>query len=115
MGASVSERVTQYAFEDLGWQATRVADITRQAGVSHRTFYTYYQNKVALAEDGRVAVLPENGLPVGQFTAVPKVDLAGVEVLVGPGDAAAIDAATGTVIWMVKPGGPLRGAPTIAT
>jgi AcrR family transcriptional regulator len=39
------------AFEDLGWQATRVADITRQAGVSHGTFYTYYENKVALAED----------------------------------------------------------------
>ncbi|HSJ44944.1 MAG TPA: TetR/AcrR family transcriptional regulator [Euzebyales bacterium] len=39
------------AFEDLGWQATRVSDITRQAGVSHGTFYTYYENKVALAED----------------------------------------------------------------
>ena len=39
------------AFEDLGWQATRVADITRQAGVSHGTFYTYYENKAALAED----------------------------------------------------------------
>jgi len=32
----------------------------------------------------------------------------------GAGDAAALDAATGNVIWMVKPGGPLRGAPTIA-
>ncbi len=31
----------------------------------------------------------------------------------GAGDAAALDAATGTQIWMVKPGGPLRGAPTI--
>jgi AcrR family transcriptional regulator len=39
------------AFEDLGWQATRVADITRLAGVSHGTFYTYYENKAALAED----------------------------------------------------------------
>jgi len=39
------------AFEDLGWQATRVADITRQAGVSHGTFYTYYENKAALVED----------------------------------------------------------------
>lgn len=39
------------AFEDHGWQATRVADITRQAGVSHGTFYTYYENKAALAED----------------------------------------------------------------
>jgi outer membrane protein assembly factor BamB len=32
----------------------------------------------------------------------------------GAGDAAALDADTGAVIWMVKPGGPLRGAPTIA-
>jgi len=32
----------------------------------------------------------------------------------GAGDAAALDAATGNQVWMVKPGGPLRGAPTIA-
>ena len=32
----------------------------------------------------------------------------------GAGDAAALDAATGAIVWMVKPGGPLRGAPTIA-
>ena len=31
----------------------------------------------------------------------------------GAGDAAALDAATGAIVWMVKPGGPLRGAPTI--
>ena len=31
----------------------------------------------------------------------------------GAGDTAAIDAATGAIAWMVKPGGPLRGAPTI--
>ncbi|WP_129791604.1 PQQ-binding-like beta-propeller repeat protein [Sphingosinicella sp. CPCC 101087] len=31
----------------------------------------------------------------------------------GAGDAAALDAATGEVVWMVKPGGPLRGAPTV--
>ena len=31
----------------------------------------------------------------------------------GAGDAAALDAATGNQIWLVKPGGPLRGAPTI--
>jgi outer membrane protein assembly factor BamB len=32
----------------------------------------------------------------------------------GAGDAAALDATTGAIVWMVKPGGPLRGAPTIA-
>jgi outer membrane protein assembly factor BamB len=32
----------------------------------------------------------------------------------GAGDVAALEAATGNQIWMVKPGGPLRGAPTVA-
>jgi len=31
----------------------------------------------------------------------------------GAGDAAALDAATGNIIWQVRPGGPLRGSPTI--
>jgi outer membrane protein assembly factor BamB len=31
----------------------------------------------------------------------------------GAGDIACLDAATGNQIWLVKPGGPLRGAPTI--
>ena len=32
----------------------------------------------------------------------------------GVGDVAAINAADGTIVWKVKPAGPLRGAPTIA-
>ncbi|RJY08026.1 PQQ-like beta-propeller repeat protein [Aurantiacibacter aquimixticola] len=32
----------------------------------------------------------------------------------GVGDVVALDAATGNQIWRVKPGGPLRGAPTVA-
>jgi outer membrane protein assembly factor BamB len=32
----------------------------------------------------------------------------------GAGDASAIDAKTGAVIWTVRPGAPLRGAPTVA-
>ena len=32
----------------------------------------------------------------------------------GVGDAAALDAATGSLIWKKHPGGPLRGAPTVA-
>jgi outer membrane protein assembly factor BamB len=32
----------------------------------------------------------------------------------GAGDAAALDAKTGAVVWIVRPAGPLRGAPTIA-
>jgi len=32
----------------------------------------------------------------------------------GAGDAKALDAATGEILWQVKPAGPLRGSPTIA-
>ncbi|MDB5707783.1 MAG: pyrrolo-quinoline quinone [Sphingomonas bacterium] len=32
----------------------------------------------------------------------------------GLGDVAALDATTGAIVWQVKPGGPLRGAPTIS-
>jgi outer membrane protein assembly factor BamB len=32
----------------------------------------------------------------------------------GAGDAAALDAKTGALVWRVRPGGPLRGAPTAA-
>jgi len=39
------------AFADLGWQATRVQDVVQRAGVSHGTFYTYYENKAAVLDD----------------------------------------------------------------
>jgi len=38
------------AFADLGWQATRVKDIVERAGVSHGTFYTYYESKAAILD-----------------------------------------------------------------
>jgi iron complex outermembrane receptor protein len=52
-----------------------------------RGFNSSFNNRMLMLEDGRISVLPENGLPVGQLTATPKVDLAGMEVLVGPGSA----------------------------
>ena len=55
--------------------------------VNARGFNSSFNNRMLMVEDGRIAVLPENGLPVGSFTATPKVDLAGIEVLVGPGSA----------------------------
>ena len=38
------------AFAELGWQGTRVEDIVSRAGVSHGTFYTYYENKAAVLD-----------------------------------------------------------------
>src|SRR5687767_12922663 len=55
--------------------------------VSARGFNSAFNNRMLMMEVNRIAVLPENGLPVGTFTAIPKVDLAGIEVLVGPGSA----------------------------
>lgn len=71
--------------------------------VNARGFNSSFNNRMLMMEDGRVAVLPENGLPVGQFTAIPKVDLAGVEVLVGPGAALyGADASSGVVTLQTK-------------
>ena len=55
--------------------------------INARGFNSSFNNRFLMVEDGRISVLPENGLPVGQFTVTPKVDLAGLEVLVGPGSA----------------------------
>jgi len=55
--------------------------------VNARGFNSAFNNRMLMMEDNRIAVLPENGLPVGTFTTTPKVDLAGIEVLVGPGSA----------------------------
>lgn len=38
------------AFSELGWHA-RVEDVVQRAGVSHGTFYTYYENKTAILDD----------------------------------------------------------------
>ncbi len=55
--------------------------------VNARGFNSAFNNRMLMVEDNRIAVLPENGLPVGGFTTTPKVDLAGIEVLIGPGSA----------------------------
>lgn len=68
-----------------------------------RGFNSSFNNRMLMMEDGRIAVLPENGLPVGQFTASPKIDLAAIEVLVGPGAALyGADASSGVVTLQSK-------------
>jgi len=44
-------RAARQAFADLGWSATRVEDIVGRAGLSHGTFYTYFENKAAVLAD----------------------------------------------------------------
>lgn len=53
-GARTAARLREAAvtaFRELGWQGTRVEDIVQRAGVSHGTFYTYYDNKAAVLDD----------------------------------------------------------------
>ena len=68
--------------------------------VNARGFNSAFNNRMLMMEDNRIAVLPENGLPVGAFTTIPKVDLASVEVLVGPGAALYGPDATSGVITL---------------
>jgi AcrR family transcriptional regulator len=48
--ASRLREAAREAFAELGWNATRVEDIVQRAGVSHGTFYTYYDNKSAVLD-----------------------------------------------------------------
>ncbi len=71
--------------------------------INARGFNSSFNNRMLMMEDGRIAVLPENGLPVGQLTTIPKIDLEGVEVLVGPGAALyGPDASSGVVTLRSK-------------
>lgn len=71
--------------------------------VNARGFNSSFNNRMLQMEDGRIGVLPENGLPVGGFSPIPKVDLGGVEVLVGPGSALyGPDASNGVITLQSK-------------
>lgn len=78
--------------------------------VNARGFNSSFNNRMLMMEDGRVAVLPENGLPVGQFTTTPKLDLESVEVLVGPGASLyGQDASNGVISLQTKDPREYRG------
>ena len=56
----------------------------------------------------------ENSPPEALFGGGVTYDGGRVYASNGAGDIAALDAATGNQIWIAKPGGPLRGQPTVA-
>ena len=73
------------------------------AAVNARGFNSSFNNRMLQTEDGRIATLPESGLPLGVFTTIPKVDLAGVEILTGPGAALyGPDASNGVITLSTK-------------
>ncbi len=66
--------------------------------INARGFNSSFNNRMLTMEDGRVAQLSESGLPVGNLGPTPRIDLAGVDVLVGPGAALyGADASNGVV------------------
>jgi iron complex outermembrane receptor protein len=71
--------------------------------VNARGFNSSFNSRMLFVEDGRISVIPESGLPTGSLTPLSKVDLAGVEVLVGPGSALyGPDAANGVISTRTK-------------
>ncbi len=73
------------------------------SSVNARGFNSAFNNRMLMMEDGRIATLAESGLPIGALTTIPKIDLAGVEVLVGPGSALyGPDASAGVLTLQTK-------------
>ena len=71
--------------------------------VNARGFNSAFNNRMLMLEDSRIATLAESGLPLGLLSTMPKVDLAGVEVLVGPGSALyGADASNGVITLQSK-------------
>ena len=106
LGPEVLENVAGNSFVGALKQANGLDFVQvgmTSVGVNARGFNSSFNNRMLMLEDGRVAVLPENGLPVGGFTPIPKVDLAGVEVIVGPGSALyGADASNGVLTLVSK-------------
>ena len=73
------------------------------SSINARGFNSSFNNRILQIEDGRIGVLAESALPVGSLTTVSKLDLASVEVLVGPGSALyGPDASNGVVSLTTK-------------
>lgn len=106
IGPEVLENVVGNSFVGALKQAKGLDYIqvgATSVAINARGFNSSFNNRMLMMEDGRVAVLPENGLPVGQLTALPKIDLAGLEVIVGPGAALyGADASNGVLTLQTK-------------
>ena len=71
--------------------------------VNARGFNSSFNTRMLQTEDGRIATLAESGLPAGVLSTIPKVDIASVEVLTGPGSALyGPDASNGVITLSTK-------------
>lgn len=71
--------------EARGIEVTQVGIMSNW--VNGRGFNTVLNSRWLTLEDGRIGKLPELGLPLNEHTTIPKIDVAGMEVLAGPGSA----------------------------
>lgn len=55
--------------------------------VNGRGFNNRFNTRWLTLEDGRVATLAETSLPIGEHTTIPRLDIASMEVVNGPGSA----------------------------
>jgi outer membrane protein assembly factor BamB len=110
---------------NAGWSATiRGGDITQRIGsppvVAGGKLFVVDADAVVHAFDASTgARLWQTALDTTKrdkvvlFGGGVSTDAGKVYATTGRGDAAALDAATGKVLWKVRPAGPLRGAPAI--
>ena len=75
----------------LSLRAAPGVDVT-QVGITAlflngRGYNNRFNTRWLTLEDGRIAILAETGLPVGEHTTIPKLDVASMEVVNGPGSA----------------------------
>lgn len=84
-------------FAELGFAAARVEDVVAAAGVSHGTFYTYYENKAAVLD----ALLDETASALLEVTEDPWA---------GPDVEATVESVIGRFVELI-----IRDADVIAT
>jgi outer membrane receptor for ferrienterochelin and colicins len=85
VATTMGSPVTQLLKQAPGVELTQVGIMS--SFVNGRGFNRVFNGRWLTLEDGRVAAFAETGLPIGEHTTIPKVDIASIEVIAGPGSA----------------------------
>ncbi|MGZ8281664.1 MAG: outer membrane protein assembly factor BamB family protein [Allosphingosinicella sp.] len=117
---ALGDNIAQAWSVSIGQGSSATMRLAAEPVVADGRIYTVDTKSVARAFDAATGapiwtteVRGENSPRETLFGGGISFDSGRVYVANGAGDAAALDAATGAIVWTVKPGGPLRGAPTI--
>jgi outer membrane receptor for ferrienterochelin and colicins len=85
IGDRLGNPATELLKQAPGIDLTQVGVIS--SFVNGRGFNRVFNSRWVTVEDGRVAIFAETGLSIGEHTTIPKIDIAGMEVVAGPGSA----------------------------